>query len=730
MTELGQAKASIIYQLYLDALPWASGGEYFQFYRLVRRLVRAWRAVGVEPVFVFDGASPPEKHATLLGRMQRAVETARLFYTTRPESRSTPAGQRGGNSVLPPFTSHAFGAALASLGVETRFVPRGEADGECVVLASSLGGYVLGRDTDFVILGSAADMKGYIPLDLVEWAEPAPAESANGVGFTTVSGARKGRVRPLSRLLPRTSGATLILPAFTSAALARRLRLPPAMLPLLASLVGNDYSAGTDTGKASDRIDRIARTLRETQARPGSHTADTAYELVARVVRKLQVRPYIDERDLANTVEAVVDATIQYVLPAPRCCSVYPFCGELDDGCAARASRVATPVEGESPKTSAPDAYAAAQGAGHLNLVTHVWLHPDRVYLWGVLENPAAPSARAGRLPTAARRAAYGIVDGALGLRWPKPSDEELDAARRDRKAAQLLGGLSIQPPTGEDDPQGETEEEAEVEVNVEEELTPRRAVTEYLRQGSSTRVGARELELPPSAELEGPLCLQPLETRLAAYRDGLGAPAAIATLPVSLQPLACALRMCVLSAAEADPSGQLGRRWRRAEVEAVARAAIGCWEGWAHADEEDDEDDAVSVMSASGDDNYPVLSNRNAELVSQFSAALLDTLALAQALLLTPEEEVSHLTPYVFISGSALHSLLSNVDPPATSGWRWSATWHKLLHCTVAALLEDAEDALAVAVSPKKKKKRQPEKAKPAGGGGGRFDLLLSEGM
>lgn len=46
---------SIIFQLYQDSLPWASGGEYLRFFRLVRTLVVAWRNVGLEPIFVFDG---------------------------------------------------------------------------------------------------------------------------------------------------------------------------------------------------------------------------------------------------------------------------------------------------------------------------------------------------------------------------------------------------------------------------------------------------------------------------------------------------------------------------------------------------------------------------------------------------------------------------------------------------------------------------------------------------
>ncbi|KDN33644.1 hypothetical protein RSAG8_13263, partial [Rhizoctonia solani AG-8 WAC10335] len=48
---------SLIYALYYDSgLPWVYGGEYESFAILVKNLVNAWIAVGLEPYFVFDGA--------------------------------------------------------------------------------------------------------------------------------------------------------------------------------------------------------------------------------------------------------------------------------------------------------------------------------------------------------------------------------------------------------------------------------------------------------------------------------------------------------------------------------------------------------------------------------------------------------------------------------------------------------------------------------------------------
>ncbi|KLT42219.1 hypothetical protein CC85DRAFT_285804 [Cutaneotrichosporon oleaginosum] len=666
--------------------------------------------------------------------MQASIDKARLFYTTRPESRSSPGGQRGDKAILPPFASLAFAAALASLDVETVFVPRGEADGQCVVIAAEMGGYVLGLDSDFVILGSAADMKGYIPFDMVEWIEPTTTHEAVGDGFTTTS-AKKVRVRSVSRLLPRSSGATLILPIYTSEALARRLRLPLNMLPLLAALLGNDYTSSSDTNYTLDRVDRVARTLRETVARPGSHNADTAYELVSRVVRKLHAQAYVDERKLAEKVDGAIDATIQYVLPSPQCCSLYPFCSRLSEGCTTRAWRLPTALRSEA-SASVVEAYAAARATGHLDIMTRAWLHPGRVYLRDALENPAGPSARAGRISINARRATYAIVDAALGMRWPAKGAQNDEALER-TETAQLMAGLSLQPSADDADTveNGEkSQDEAETVGNGEkpqseagtvedksalddaedgtQEAAVRRVVTEYLRQGSSARVGSQQIELPAPGDSTS--LLAPLDERLAAFRDALDAPASVSSLPVDAQPLACALRMCILSAAETDPGGHQGRRWRRSEVEAVVRAALGCMKGW-----DDDLDDDVDA-----EELYPLLETRNAELVAQLSAALLDTLTLAQALLLT---DGAHITPYVYVSGTALHSLLSGAEPPAACGWRRSRAWEQELEDIVAAVLDGAEEALGVAHAPKKKKKKQRAEA-PAPAKGGRFDMLLDE--
>jgi hypothetical protein len=49
------ADIRILFNLYYAYLSWEEGGEYLAFYHLVHRMIKAWRAVGFELVFVFDG---------------------------------------------------------------------------------------------------------------------------------------------------------------------------------------------------------------------------------------------------------------------------------------------------------------------------------------------------------------------------------------------------------------------------------------------------------------------------------------------------------------------------------------------------------------------------------------------------------------------------------------------------------------------------------------------------
>lgn len=701
--------------------------------------------------------------------MAAQVSTARVFYSLSASTRSSPTFNNKGDTILPPFCRGAFVAALNSLGVRTHFVPQGEADGVCVVLADQMGGYVLGRDTDFVILSAGASdkLRGYAPLDMMEWTDSAPPEDADAppaADFTTVAAKRPRSAR--SRMLPPTDAAnpTLVLATYATAPLCRRLRLDAPMLPLLSSLVGNDYTpqwAGEalfPRMRPGDRIERVARVLSE--LRPNVSSAD---ELVRRAVRRLWAKPFVDDAAVAELTDAVIDATIQYVLPPPDCCAQFPFCGELDAGCrTATASRATSAAPSRAPTpggstsghcgehSDAVVAYAAAQREGRLNSLASAYLHPDRVHLWSALEDPSTASCRASVAACRARLAAYTILDAAVGgLRFPPASAEMLDEQKQDQEANALLG----------------------IEAEEEQSEERPRVVTEYLRQGGG-RIVARRAVLPPLGEAvdgdelengdaangaeangrrngETPECLLPLAERQRLYLHHLGADTpAILALPPRLHPLVAAVRLLLST----------GGDWTRSEIEALLRGCIGSLAAWdaakdtatdtepesayATANEEPEPSSPLSprlerIMSGKSQTFDPEitppaveLTSRATRLVAALTSALQDSQALAQALLLPPP----HGSPHVWIAGAALHSLLNGQDPPPGAGWAWNRAAKNQWKRAVAATLEGYDLPSAPAETKKSRKKNknrgkkasEPEKGGKDNGPANRFNLLV----
>lgn len=716
--------------------------------------------------------------------MVAQVSTARVFYSLSASTRSSPTFSNKGDTILPPFCRGAFVAALNSLGVRTHFVPQGEADGVCVVLADQLGGYVLGRDTDFVILSAGASdkLRGYAPLDMMEWTDSAPAEDgdvAPAADFTTVAAKRSRSAR--SRLLPPTGAGnpTLVLATYATAPLCRRLRLDAPMLPLLSSLVGNDYTpqwAGEalfPRMRPGDRIERVARVLAE--LRPSVSTAD---ELVRRAVRRLWAKPFVDDAAVAELTDAVIDATIQYVLPPPDCCEQFPFCGELEAGCrTATASRTtsAAPSRAPTPGGSASGhhgehspavvAYAAAQRQGRLNSLASAYLHPDRVHLWSALEDPSMASCRASAAACRARLAAYTILDAAVGgLRFPPASDEMLEEQRQDQEANALLGI--------------EAEEESREERP--------RVVTEYLRQGGG-RIVARRAVLPPkddsgeassvngeangengdsasvngdaskpeknrkteetdtnddsSKDTETSECLLPLAERQRLYLHHLGSDtAAILALPARLHPLVAAVRLLLST----------GGDWTRSEIEALLRGCIGSLAAWdavgttpaspskpsdpiadkngepdsayATANEEPSSpisprSDLERITSGASQAFDPEITPPTVELTSRATrliAALTSALQDSQPLAQALLLPPPHGSPHVWIAGAALHSLLNGQDPPPGAGWAWNRSAKNRWKRAVAATLE-GYDLPSAPAETKKSRKKNKNRAKKA---------------
>jgi hypothetical protein len=626
-----------------------------------------------------------------------------------------------------------FIQAIHDVGAKSHFVPIGEADGVCAVLAERLGGYLMGQDSDFAILmGEGGRSKGYVPFDMMSWF-PGPEEDVGDPAtggedvdseFTPVSNGRQQRRIRESSLLPPSDyrNPILNLVIYPPSALRTRLRLPSNVLPLFASLCGTDYTPPQasfhffePTLKLVQRIEKVARVLREqlySPSAPKARTAgDHAADLVARVIKKLLVRDFQTEGEGRMLVDAIVDATLQYTLPTlSRCCEHHPFCGVLDIGCQSES------VEGV--KTGVKE-YAEANTRGEFKGTRHAYLYPGMVHLNQVLEDPNRASIKLQGL-VQVRKSAWEIVDEVMVLRFVSP---EAGEGSEEEKVTVEMDGVEqgtekdVKAKLAEDDIMDDRSERTLVEDDYErlggngmsttsmtdtdillssstgsepESKSPQRIVTEYVR--SSNRIIAHSIHLAtPSSD--APRALQPLSHRLSIYLSALQANTPlISSLPLPFQPIIAIIRFCIIDSPSSSSSSTKDA-WRAAEVTALLQACLGTYFSW----QREERGDCPTKQETTTD--YPFLTNRNAQLAAHLQAVMTDSHLLAEALLLSgsdtdkgSESELTHLRTYKFYSGSTIHRFLQKLKP---EGWKWSQANQEIYELCLSALVEGIEDRI-----------------------------------
>ncbi|KAF4620667.1 hypothetical protein D9613_000817 [Agrocybe pediades] len=341
---------SFIYDLYQHSnLPWVYGGEYAEFVELVKFAVKSWVKVGLQVNFVFDGARPNIKFATTVSRLnQSLILPAQLFFRTSKASRST-GRFLNENRIIPPLLYSTCVQTLQSLKAEYTDLDIHFADEEgdpfSVELAGRLGAFVVGNDSDFVILNSDGYM-GYIPLDEMVWKTPqrnVVQEDDNDGDFQTV---RKPKAK--KAVSYHTQGSVGLIPpvedgeelslsfiSYSPETLAKHLNIPVSLLPLFGALVGNDFSRDSEsqyrrmqtlfferTLTPSQRIEKVASTLRSVispgvQHRKTHHPVGSVMDLIDRTVRVLLARAIstLGSGEVETIIETVVSSTLQYALP-------------------------------------------------------------------------------------------------------------------------------------------------------------------------------------------------------------------------------------------------------------------------------------------------------------------------------------------------------------------------------------------------------------------------------
>lgn len=514
------------------------------------------------------GACPDIKIPTVVTRLgQSHVQPALLFFRTSLASRAK-ARFLHETRILPPLS---FGACIYALNrlaesndsLEVHYADE-EGDPYSVELAGRVGGYVVGNDSDFVIL-NAYGYRGYIPLDDMVWEsatlqQSLLVDSEPDNDFRTVLKAKskkKHGVLPGRGIIPPEGVDDLHLSCivYHPDALASQLNLPVTLLPLLGALVGNDFThhSGSDHRSIQSlfferkltvvrRIENAAAVMRTiisptTPRKKSRHQAGSVMDFIDRTVNlllsRLSTPPSSEEVD--KIVDKVVTAALQYAiiklgddttlwpssicaLHEPDVCPLLPFMSR-------RVLEESEGVDGQTPaliqSAAIREHYVSAYRRGLFSPKLMDVLDTGTSWPRLFLENPDLEAVSCS-ITRPLRHWIYSILDDSLGLPIPEEERINTDAAlgqsdhvqeaEDDEELIDVMesnseeeGGDFLAPLKGELQrlhvSDGDTEEDASASVvSQRSNRIGSPKVIEYVRRG--TRIAAETIQVVPLGDL------------------------------------------------------------------------------------------------------------------------------------------------------------------------------------------------------------------------------------
>lgn len=688
------------------------------------------------------GPYPSLKFPTITSRItQTVIQGSLLFFRTSAASRSRPRFLSE-TAMLPPLTYLTCIQTLTSMVKDMESRPglqRGrlqlyfadeEGDPFSVELAARLRGFVVGNDSDFVVL-NADGYQGYVPMQHMVWSALNGDEEARNVvesdgEFQTVVSS-KSRKKAHQQKAGETKGIIppdfdgelqLSVTIYSPARLATHLQLPVSLLPLLGALVGNDYTGAKEAAMTtaqrtnlqwlffdhslsnSQRITRVATTLRSILDAALSAPAkgkpkiqvNSVMQLIERAVMTLMVRSaeLLSTGERERIVERIVEATLQYAIPKgddSDDLSSSDLCPLHDEEACVLVKYLSRILPTESPTHTDPDLqatvrdlYITAYRAGDLDPRLLDVVHTGSFWYRQFLENPDFESV--GRsIARPVHELIYAVLDDAFVL--PENRNEESEAEEDDEDdelidvveesddedpLAPLRGAL--QQLNGSNDDM--TSESASVtSSNISPSSVKKKIVMEYLRRG--TRLAPEEVVIPSLRHVlrhhDIPISNTPLQ--LWSEDDRLTF-------------LLRALRSDVAPIRSLPPQQliiALAIRWTASTIDLRARSNASkerVKERWT-------KQEARSFLASFADlpdlhelEAPPPILDRNVQLVAQVSHAFVAIVRFAQILLLQKRVPL----PIVQFSGQLFHEFLTStrpVPPSAVPSALWDASVHGL---------------------------------------------------
>jgi hypothetical protein len=250
------------------------------FQASLQRIIGAWQSAGIAVVLVFDGPALPSKLPTIVSRRAGRAASNSAYMKSSPASRTSIRFQRDCGVVPPNLLYATIDACQTMPGkqVEMVFAPT-EADSLVAEIATERdNGYAVSLDSDYFILCARGKCCPYVPLDTIEYivqlpthpetanVSSLPQEDADEMGdFVPVKGRKRGAKKNNKQQVDILSTATqqrrdippgdsdeeklsaVSIRAHRPQDLALHLQIQPTLLPLLAALVGNDYTTAVQS---------------------------------------------------------------------------------------------------------------------------------------------------------------------------------------------------------------------------------------------------------------------------------------------------------------------------------------------------------------------------------------------------------------------------------------------------------------------------------------------------
>lgn len=468
-------------------------------------------------------------------------------------------------------------------------------------------------------------------------------------------------------------------------------------------------STSYGTGFSSSSSSSTTTTGRSTPTPTSDPVAgDQAYSFISQVISNLITTnhqsshpSYIPKtlpiEQFETLTSEIIEATMSYILPpSPSslhgsgvsvlgggCCLNFPFCDCLHTTTTSLPlPLLSTFPEGDRPLIAGSrSAYAKARDLGLLFVLGYV-IHPERTYLFGILEDPEGHCLRSLEESKRVRGVAWGVVKREIGgLRSEEvPSagdveeDEEGEEETQDGEEEQI-------------DLKGEGDEEVARSI-IEESEEPNAEVYEYYRSGSTTKIARFPLEVLDRNTSLG-LVSQPSTDRHRFFLETMKSDnSKTLALEFEHQPFVAVLRMAIILCAASDRRQQ--KLWTTKELSRVIKAGIYCAAAWERT-RASDHDDGSPVEPDS-----VTLETRAVNVVSQVVASMQDAVHLAQALHLVGSQDqdeegaLSHGRLYEWFEGTIWHSVLAN---GITEDMKWSTKQEALHTQCLGAVIEGLEN-------------------------------------